>query len=266
MNQLDSRSKYLRRLMLLGLAGAQKGHLGSAFSAQEIIRVLYDSVLKYNSKNPEWPERDFFILSKGHGCLAHYSILADKGFISVDELKDYASVNSRLAGCSESLVPGIETTTGALGHGLSVGVGLALGSKMLGHRNRTYVVLGDGELNEGSIWEALMCAQKYKLENLYIIIDANGLQIGGSTKFVMDLAPLAEKFRSFGYSVTEVDGHNIEELEKVFKENGTPGQLTVTICHTVKGKGYPPAENDYKWHWKSGINAALVADIEKYLE
>lgn len=263
---MDARSKYLRKLILLGLEGAKKGHIGSAFSAQEIVRVLYDSILNFDSKNPNWPERDFFILSKGHGCLAHYSVLADKGFISIEELKDYASVNSRLAGCSENLVPGIEATTGALGHGLSVGVGLALANKMLGKKNQVYVVLGDGELDEGSVWEALMCAHKYKLIDLKIIIDANGLQIGGSTNFVMDLSPLADKFRSFGYYVAEADGHNVPELEKVFKENQTRNQQTVTICHTVKGKGYPPAENNYKWHWKSGINSELVSDIKKYLE
>jgi transketolase len=263
---MDARSKYLRTLILLGLEGAKKGHIGSAFSAQEIIRVLYDSVINFNSQDPDWQERDFFILSKGHGCLAHYSILADKGFIAIEELKNYASVDSRLAGCSENLVPGIEATTGALGHGLSVGVGIALANKILGKKNQTYVVLGDGELNEGSVWEALMCAHKYNLTSLKIIIDMNGLQIGGTTNFVMDLSPLADKFRSFGYIVKEVDGHNVPDLERVFKENQTGEKLTVTICHTIKGKGYPPAENNYKWHWKSGIDSELVNDIKKYLE
>jgi transketolase len=223
--------------MLLALEGTQKGHLGSAFSVQEIIRVLYDSILNYNAKDPEWEDRDFFILSKGHGCLAHYSILADKGFIDKEELKTYASVDSRLAGCSENLVPGVEATTGALGHGLSVGVGLALGSKFLGKKNEVYVILGDGELNEGSVWEALMCAQKYNLTNLKIIIDANGLQIGGTTQDVMNLSPLASKFESFGYKVLEIDGHSIEDLEKTFKDNKSSSKLTVTICHTIKGKG-----------------------------
>ena len=252
--------------MLLGLEGAKKGHLGSAFSAQEIIRVLYDSILNIRPNEPDWGGRDFFILSKGHGCLAHYSILADKGFINIDELKDYSSVDSRLAGCSENLVPGIEATTGALGHGLSVGVGLALASKILGQNNQTYVVLGDGELNEGSVWEALMCARKHRLTNLHISVDVNGLQIGGPTKCVMDLAPLADKFQSFGFEVKEVDGHNVEELERVFRANLGEKRLTVTLCHTVKGKGYPPAEGNYKWHWQSGIDSVMAADIRKYLD
>lgn len=252
--------------MMLALEGTQKGHLGSAFSVQEIIRVLYDSILKFNPKDPEWEDRDYFILSKGHGCLAHYAILADKGFIDTEELKTYASVDSRLAGCSENLIPGVEATTGALGHGLSIGVGIALASKFLNKKNEVYVVLGDGELNEGSCWEALMCAQKYNLTNLKIIIDANGLQIGGTTQVVMNLSPLAEKFESFGYKVLEINGHCIEDLEKTFSANKTCSKLTVTICHTIKGKGYPPAENNYKWHWKSGINSEIANDIYKYLE
>ncbi|MCX5695188.1 MAG: transketolase [Candidatus Omnitrophica bacterium] len=264
---MDERSRYLRRLILSGIEGTRKGHIGSALSVVEIIRVLYDDIMKYRPQEPLWPERDRFILSKGHGCLALYAVLADKGFLDVEELKTYALENSRLGGCPESLVPGIEATTGALGHGLSIGVGMALASRIQNRRSRVYVVLGDGELDEGSIWEAALCAAKHKLSHLTAIIDCNKLQLGGSTKEILNLEPLREKWISFGFTVEEVDGHNVDTLKATFKRLPfSSDKPSMVICHTIKGKGFSFAENDYKWHWKSGIDDATILKMKSSLE
>jgi len=247
--RLDQRSKHLRQLVLQGLQGAKKGHVGSALSLIEIVRVLYDDVMNYKVDDPAWPQRDRFILSKGHGCLGFYAVLADKGFISEDELKTYSTKGSRLGGCCEILAPGIEATTGALGHGLSVGIGMAMGALMRGRHNKVYVLLGDGELGEGAIWEAALCASKHKLSNLVTIIDYNKVQLAGLTQDISSLESLTEKWKSFGFETVEVNGHDVGELKSAF-ENSSEKPLAV-ICHTVKGKGFPFAEGTAEWHWKN---------------
>jgi len=239
--KLDEKSKSLRRLVIGGLQGARKGHIGSALSLIEIVRVLYDHTLNLRVDDPSWSERDRFILSKGHGCLGLYAVLADKGFISKEELKTYSLIDSRLAGCCEEIVPGVEATTGALGHGLSIGVGMALGALMRGRKNKVYVLLSDGEHGEGSIWEAALSASKHNLSNLVPIVDYNKVQLAGFTKDISCLEPLTDKWRSFGFEAIEVNGHDINELKSVL---GAPIERpTVVICHTVKGKGIPFAEN-----------------------
>jgi len=263
---LDARSKYLRKLIVKALAGAGKGHVGSALSCVEILRVLYDDVMIYQSSNPDWAERDRFILSKGHGCLALYAILADKGFISVDELSGYTSSKSRLGGCSESIVPGVEATTGALGHGLSVGAGMAMAARIQGRRSRVFVMLGDGELNEGSIWEAALFSAKHQLSNLIVIVDRNWLQIAGSTEEITPLEPLKEKLVAFGFHTTEVDGHDLIQLRRELANISLSGAPRAVVCHTVKGKGLPFAENDHKWHWKAGIDTTLIEKMNAALE
>lgn len=258
--KLDERSKELRRLIVKMIEVDRRGHIGPALSLVEILRVLYDSFLKYDVKNPNWQDRDRFILSKGHGCLALYAILADKGFIPRNELLNFCKPKGLLGGHPEldkSL--GIEATTGALGHGLSMGVGMALAAKIKKQNHRVVVVVGDGEINEGSVWEAAMSASKHSLSNLSLFIDYNKLQSYGPTKEVLDLEPLVDKWRSFGFQTAEVNGHDVNELTSLVQqfpiEQSKP---TAIICHTVKGKGFPFAEGQPQWHHKSGI---LVEEI-----
>ncbi len=262
--KLDERSKYLRQLVIEGLAGAGRGHVGSALSLVEIVRVLYDHILRYKIEDPLWPERDRFILSKGHGCLGLYAVLADKGFISKDELKTYSTKESRLGGCCECIVPGVEATTGALGHGLSIGVGMALGALMRGRSNRVYVLMSDGELSEGSILEAILSASKHKLTNLIPVIDYNKVQLAGFTSDISSLEPLADKWKSFGFDPVEVKGHDVNKLKKVFETAFK--KPTVVICHTVKGKGIAFAEHNSEWHWKGKIDTELVGRMSLALE
>tara|TARA_B100001123_G_C15239455_1_gene998532 strand:+ start:731 stop:1483 length:753 start_codon:yes stop_codon:yes gene_type:complete len=237
------------------LEAGGRGHIGSAASIVEILRVLYDSWLQYRSYEPHWPERDRLLLSKGHGCLALYAVLADKAFFPKEELKTFCKRYSRLGGHPETKVPGVEASTGALGHGLSIGVGLALAGKILRQHYRVAVIMGDGELNEGSVWEAAMSASKHQLSNLSVLIDYNKMQSYGSTREVMNLEPLADKLKSFGFAIREVDGHEVSLLEHQVKllpfDNTRPSAL---ICHTIKGKGFPIAEGNTEWHHKSGFS------------
>ena len=264
---MDERSRYLRKLIVLGLEGTKKGHVGSALSLVEIIRVLYDDIMNYLPQEPLWPDRDRFILSKGHGCLALYAVLADKGFIAIDELKTYTLEGSRLGGCSESTVPGVEATTGALGHGFSVGAGMALASRIQKRPSRVYVVLGDGELDEGSVWEAALYSARHRLSHLTVIIDCNKYQIAGATKDILDIEPLKDKWESFGFVTHEVDGHDVKALRSIFKRLPfSQDKPSAIICHTIKGKGFSFAEGDYKWHWKSGLDEAMISKMNAMLE
>ena len=248
---LDQRSIYLRQLIIAALEKSGRGHVGGALSVIEILRVLYDDILRYRPDEPNWKQRDRLIFSKGHGCLALYAILTDKGFFSPAELNRCFQEGSFLGGHPEfGKVPGVEASTGSLGHGLSLGVGMALAARMQKRKTRIFVVLGDGELNEGSIWEAAMHAKKHKLSNLMLVIDHNKMQCAGSTKEILDLEPLAEKWLSFGFQVKEVNGHDTVALKKVFKalpfSKHSPSAI---ICHTVKCKGIAFAEGDAKWHY-----------------
>ena len=252
---LDDRSKLLRRYVVDAMRGGGRGHLGSSMSMIEVLRVLYDSVLKFDPLDPELADRDRFILSKGHGCLALYAILADKGFFPVSELESFCLPTSRLGGHPErGKVPGVEASTGALGHGVPIGVGISLAMRLQKRNSRVFVLTGDGEINEGSNWEAAMAAAKHKLSNLTVLVDYNKLQSYGRTADVLDLEPLSDKFNSFGFVTHEVDGHDIWALEKIFKKlpfsKDAPSAI---ICHTVKGKGFPFAEGNPEWHHKSGL-------------
>jgi transketolase len=264
---LDERSKYLRRLVVRGLEGGGRGHIGSSMSLIEIMRVLYDDILRYRPTEPHWPDRDRMILSKGHGCLALYVVLADKGFIPLETLDTFCHRDSILGGHPEAgKIPGVEASTGALGHGLSVGVGMALAARMQKRNSRVFVCTGDGEINEGSIWEAAMCAGKHKLSNLTVIVDYNKVQSAGPTREIQDLEPLADKWKAFNFAVTEVDGHDVAALRAVLHR--LPLALdkpSVVICHTVKGKGLPFAENDANWHHKAKIPPELVIDMNEAL-
>jgi len=265
---LDNRSRFLRRQCIRALDGGGRGHLGSTLSLIEILRVLYDDILDVRPNDPDWPERDRCILSKGHGCIALYAILADKGFFDESHLDSFCRPSSILGGHPERhKVPGVEASTGALGHGLSIGVGMALAARLQKRKSRVFVVTGDGEINEGSIWEAAMNAGKHRLSNLTVLVDYNKLQSYGPTAEVQDLEPLVDKWRSFGFSAEDVDGHDVHALGKVmsclpFSED----RPSAIICHTVKSKGIPFAENDPTWHHKSRIPPEQVAELYAALE
>jgi len=264
---LDERSKALRRTIIKTLAAGQRGHVGAAFSLVEILRVLYDDVLRYDAKNPKWPSRDRFILSKGHGCLALYAILADKGFIGESELWRFCKSDGILGGHPEHHIPGVEASTGSLGHGMSIGLGMALNARVTGAAHRTFVVIGDGESNEGSVWEAALSAGKHKLGNFTVLTDYNKHQSYASTAMVQDLEPLGDKWRAFGFAVRDVNGHDVDELRDVLTklplDRDKPSAI---ICHTVKGKGVAYAENNMTWHHQNKVSAEdadkLIAALE----
>ena len=268
MPQLDARSKYLRQLVVRALEGGERGHVGSSMSLIEIMRVLYDEILRYRANEPRWPHRDRMILSKGHGCIALYVLLADKGFIPLETLDTFCRRDSILGGHPEAgKVPGVEASTGSLGHGLPYGIGMALAARMEKRDNRIYVIMGDGEINEGSVWEAALCAGKHRLSNLTAIIDYNKLQSAGPTREIQDLEPLLDKWRAFNFAAIEVDGHDVAALSDVFHRlplnNDRPSAI---VCHTVKGKGIAFAENDANWHHKAKITRDVVTKLYAALE
>lgn len=265
---LDARSVMLRRLIVDALAGGQRGHIGSSLSPLEILRVLYDDVLRHRPEEPGWPLRDRCILSKGHGGLALYAVLADQGYFPQAELKRFCLKGSILGGHPEhGKVPGVEASTGALGHGLSIGVGMALAARMQGRDSRVFIIMGDGEINEGSVWEAALCAGKHRLTNLVAIVDYNKIQSAGTTAEIQDLEPLAEKWRAFGFAAAEVDGHDCAALRAVFAKIPLEAERPAAIiCHTVKGKGIAFAEHDPEWHHKSKVSAELARELYAALE
>lgn len=253
---LDTRSIEYRREILRIVDCARRGHLGSAFSIIEIIRVLYEDILNIDPADPLWEDRDRFILSKGHGCLTLYVALAERGFFQKRELYRFCESDAILGGHPQyGKVPGVEASTGSLGHGLSIGVGIAMNGKIDKKDYRTFVLLGDGECNEGSVWEAALYASKHKLSRLLVLVDYNKMQCFGNTCEVLELEPFADKWRSFGFAVREVDGHDPSAIRQTlldvpFHER----RPTAVICHTVKGKGIPLLEGNPAWHHKSGIS------------
>ena len=265
--KLDARSIDLRIAIVRILESSRRGHLPSALSLVEILRVLYDDVMQYDSENPRWTHRDRFILSKGHGCLALYVLLAEKGFFPMTELGKFCQEDGTLGGHPEIKIPGVEASTGSLGHGLSIGIGFALNAKYSKAHYRTFVVVGDGETNEGSVWEAAMCAGKHGLDNLTVIVDYNKNQSYDSTFHVQDLEPFADKWRSFGFGVTEVDGHNVNDLKTAFSSLPIRhNKPSVIICHTIKGKGIKYIENNLSWHHKSNLTDAELKGLSDSLE
>jgi transketolase len=265
---LDRRSIQLRRLVVDALVGGERGHVGSSMSPIEILRVLYDDVLRHRPSEPGWPLRDRCILSKGHGCLALYALLADKGYFPADLLKTFCRKGSILGGHPEhGKVPGVEASTGALGHGLSIGVGMALAARIQKRDSRVFVIMGDGEINEGSVWEAALSAGKHRLSNLVAIIDYNKIQSAGATAQIQELEPLLDKWRSFGFAAAEVDGHEVPKMRDFFARVPLDADKpTALICHTVKGKGISFAEHDPEWHHKSKVTRELGERLYAELE
>jgi len=228
---------------------AKSGHTGGALSSLDILVALFYGTLRQDPMNPSWPDRDRFVLSKGHSVEGYYNILADLGYLPKDELKTFCAFGSRLIGHPSVKVPGVEMNTGALGHGLSAAVGMALAGKMDKKDYRVFVLMGDGEQAEGSVWEGAMAAASYDLDNLIGIVDRNRLQISGNTETIMKLESLKEKWIGFGWETREIDGHDTEALLEAFR--GAPlaaGKPTMYIAHTVKGKDVSFMENVAKWH------------------
>ncbi|MFE5810335.1 transketolase [Streptomyces sp. NBC_01232] len=224
-------------------------HIGGSLSAADVMTLLYNEVLRLRPEEPEWADRDRFILSKGHASAALYAVLAARGFLPVEELAQYGVSGGRLAGHPLRRLPGVEFPSGSLGHGLSLGVGSAVAARRQGRPSRVFVLMGDGEIQEGSVWEAAMSAAHLRLDNLVGIVDRNRLQITGHTEERMGLEPLADKWRSFGWDTVEVDGHDLDALRAVFAALPAPsGRPTMVIAETVKGKGVPLFEDKKKSH------------------
>tara|TARA_Y100001970_G_scaffold174584_1_gene213045 strand:- start:409 stop:1245 length:837 start_codon:yes stop_codon:yes gene_type:complete len=230
-------------------AGASSAHFGGALSITEIVSTLFAHHLRIDKNNPNWEDRDRFILSKGHACLAYYAALCEIGYISKDELKTFEKDDTNLLGhpvINRKL--GIDFSNGSLGMGLSLGIGVAISSKKKKKDFNIYVIIGDGECNEGSVWEAAMAAPNFKLNNLYAIIDKNNFQQTGSNKEIMNVDSLKDKWTSFGWYCKEVDGHNIQELHNFFLESQKINKPKAIIANTVKGKGFSFSENNNAWH------------------
>ncbi len=265
---MQKKSFEYRREILKIIEHSRRGHLGSTLSIVEILRVFYEDILRLNPNNLLWEDRDRFILSKGHGCLALYVALAEKGFIKKKDLYTFCEFDSILGGHPQhGKVPGIEASTGSLGHGLPLGVGIALNGKLAKKNYRTFVLLGDGECNEGTVWEAAMSASKHKLNRLIALVDYNKMQCFGRTCQVQDLEPFADKWKSFGFVVKEVDGHSIADLKTVLLNVPLDKvKPSVIICHTIKGKGIPSLEGNASWHHKSRLSDEIIKGLINELE
>lgn len=245
---LKKKAKLARNLSLKQCLSAG-GHLVSAFSCAELLVALYyGDILKINPKEPKWNNRDRFILSKGHSASILYAVLADLEFFPLEELDKYCKPEGILGSHPDKNIPGVEATSGSLGHGLGIGSGMALAAKMDNMAYKVVVLMGDGECSEGSVWEAALFANKHKLENLIAIIDRNRLCVTDFTEDCICLDPLAEKWHAFGWNVREINGHSFEEISTVFKDFKPNGKPLMIIANTVKGKGVSFMENDPSWH------------------
>ncbi len=242
----------LRLMALQTVKYADSGHLGGSLSVIDILTDLYFNEMNIKTDNPRWEERDRLVLSKGHCTPALYSVLAKRGFFPVEELKNFRTISSFLSGHAEmNLVPGVDMSTGSLGQGLSAAVGMAIAGKIDQKDYTVYAILGDGEVQEGQVWEAAMAAANYQLDNLIVFIDNNNLQIDGELKEVMSPYPINDKFKAFGWEVRQIDGHNFEEIESaVLAAQGLQGKPVLILARTVKGKGVSFMENNAYWHGK----------------
>ena len=253
LEDFQKRAKNVRKNIVEMVYSAKSGHPGGSLSITDILVALYFSELRINVKNPKDENRDRVVLSKGHCSPALYSVLAEKGFIPEADLKTFRKIDSYLQGHPDmKKIPGVDMTSGSLGQGLSVSNGMAIAGKLDNKDYRVYCILGDGEIEEGQVWEAAMSSSHYKLDNLCLIVDNNNLQIDGKVTDIMNVYPIDEKFKSFGFNVINIDGHNIEELINAFEEaKKTKGKPTAIIANTIKGKGVSFMENNAGWHGKA---------------
>lgn len=264
MNKFNT--KYIRKTILdMAYSGATV-HIGCAFSIVELLAVLYRNHLRLDPANPQSPERDYMVLSKGHGVMAQYACLREVGWLTDEDINRYFENGTRLKGLADAHIPGVEATSGSLGHGLSVGAGLAMGAKLNHSDQICYALVGDGELNEGAIWEAVLFATHFKLDNLVVIIDKNGFQAMGPTDDVIALGNIEEKFRAFGFDAVTIDGHDETAIDAAYtaartNRNGRPKAIVAT---SVKGKGVSFMEHDNIWHYTrltADTHAAAIAEL-----
>jgi len=262
---LVAMTKKIRRHIVEMTGAAKSGHPGGSLSAVEILVTLYfGGVLRHDPRNPTWPDRDRFLLSKGHACPVLYAVMAEAGYTPVEQLKTLRKLGSIYQGHPDRrFIPALEASTGSLGQGLSLALGMGLAARLDARRTRTYVVLGDGEIQEGQIWEAAMFGAYHHVDNVVAIVDYNKIQLDGFVKDIMEVEPLADKWRAFGWHTIEIDGHSIPALMDAWAEAArTRGKPTVVIAHTVKGKGVSFMENNPKFH---GV-APTAEEVAKALE
>lgn len=257
----------IRRHVLMMTSRAGSSHVGSNFSMVELLAVLYGEVLRVDASNPQWPARDRFILSKGHACASLYAVLAEHGFFPIEWLDTFYQNGSLLAGHATCGIPGIEVSTGSLGHGLSIGVGMALAAQRSAQSQRVFTLLSDGECNEGAVWEAALSAAHHRLANVIAIIDYNKIQAMGAVKDVLALEPFAAKWQAFGWAVREIDGHDVAAIRATFRQLPfEAGRPNCVIAHTIKGKGVSFMEHNLLWHYRTPRGdelAAALAELER---
>ncbi len=265
LRRLKERTFAIREHVVTMCASPEGGHLGGSMSLVEVLTALYFDVLRVDPSNPSAPDRDIFILSKGHGALALYATLAERGFFPVEELEQYGTRGSRFMAHPVRTVPGVEMPTGSLGHGLALTIGFAIAARDDRRPTRCYVVLGDGELQEGSVWEAAMAASSLELDRIVAIVDRNGLQITGGTETTIALEPLDQRWSSFGWTVHQADGHDLEALAQILHACPTvAGRPTVLIAHTVKGRGVASIEGRRESHYatlSTRLHARILAKL-----
>ena len=248
--EMQAIAKRMRREIIEMIGAAKSGHPGGSLSAVELVVTLYFDVMRHDPSNPKWPDRDRFILSKGHAAPVLYAAMAECGYTPLDKLNTLRKLGSIYQGHPDvRFIPSLEASTGSLGEGVSLALGMGLTARLNGSPSRTYVMLGDGENQEGQIWESAMFGAFHKVDNIVAIVDYNGIQLDGFVKDIMEVAPLAGKWRAFGWHTVEIDGHNIPVIQAAFKEAlETKGKPTAIIAHTIKGKGVSFMENNPKFH------------------
>ncbi len=258
-------ARRIRRHSVLMTSRANASHIGSSLSMADLLAVLYGEFLRFDPERPDWPDRDRFILSKGHGCAALYAVLAETGYFPVERLETFYQDGSPLAGhATHKDVAGVEVSTGSLGHGLSLGTGMALAGKRDGRAHRVWVLLSDGECDEGSTWEPALFAPHHRLDNLVAMIDYNKIQSFGTVKEVLDLEPLADKWRAFGWGVREIDGHDLDAIREAFAAVPfVPDRPSCIVAHTIKGKGVGYMENQLLWHYRAPRGADLETALRE---
>ncbi len=250
--ELEAKAKQIRRLIIQMLAKAGSGHPGGSLSSADLITALYFMILRHNPKEPNWPDRDRFHMSKGHCCPLWYAVLAESGYFPTKELWSLRQLGSILQGHPDRRTPGVTVASGSLGQGLSVALGMSLAARIDKKDYRVYCLLGDGETQEGNIWEAAMAASHYKCDNLCAMLDYNGFQIDGRTKDIMNLEPLVSKWQAFGWHTIEIDGHNMKQILSAYEEAKTiKGGPTIIIARTIKGKGVSFMENVVDFHGRA---------------